>query len=207
MFTSGFVWFQPPELRSGGQLTVVTNQRVKHLYWGEPERRKKASLLSSLTVLAAENRTAVTPPRHPATSPRLPQHECRRSERPGQLGAEAHRGDPPPAVRRRGAALPGARCHRHRRRGQGRSCPGFIDTGSAVWKQPKGDEERTVNQTHICLATCFRLAPVFIGLIHQISTGHWWKFKWEKHECNVHACIRGLCWVAIELSICCGMKD
>lgn len=58
----------------------------------------------------------------PALRPRLPgllQYECRCSERPGQLGAEAHWGDPPSALRRRGTAVPGARCHCGHRRGKG----------------------------------------------------------------------------------------
>lgn len=71
------------------------------------------------------------PPPSPDNRPRLPasrRDECRRSERPGQLGAEAHRGDPPPAVRRRGAALR----HRQRRRGQGRVRWGCTETGLVV---------------------------------------------------------------------------
>lgn len=89
-------------------------------------------------------------PRHPATFSRLLQDECRRSERPGQLGAEAHRGDPQPAVRRRGVPL----SHRQRRRGQGRVCWGCTETGFAVWEQP-GDVERTVSQSKLCTLTCF----------------------------------------------------
>lgn len=56
------------------------------------------------------------PPSHPIPGHVFPQDECRRSERPGQLWAEAHRGDHPPAVRRRGAAL----TQRQRRRRQGK---------------------------------------------------------------------------------------
>lgn len=81
---------------------------------------KKSLLVSTLSRGEPDNRYT----RYPVTSSRLLQDECRRSERPGQLGAEAHRGDHPPAVRRRGAALN----HRQRRRGQGKSLSGVLTT-------------------------------------------------------------------------------
>lgn len=55
-------------------------------------------------------------PLPPAPSPLLPQDECWCSQRPGQLRAETHHRDPPPAVRRRGAAL----CPGQHRGGQGK---------------------------------------------------------------------------------------
>lgn len=112
MFTSGFVLFNFRSCAVGvswqlwptSGCNIATEETVK----GE-----NSLPLSVVTVSAAENRTVVTP-RYPDTSSRLPQDECRCSQGPGQLGAEAHHGDPPPAVRSRRAAL------RHRRRGQGR---------------------------------------------------------------------------------------
>lgn len=88
------------QLTVGGQLADVNIPTG-----GEPERRRKKTPHRPVsTHRAAENRAAVTPDTRPRP-PAFPQDECRRSERPGQLGAEAHRGDHPPAVRRRGAAL------------------------------------------------------------------------------------------------------
>lgn len=112
---------------------------------------------------AAENRAAVTPDTRPRP-PAFQQDECRRSERPGQLGAEAHRGDHPPAVRRRGAPL----TQRQRRRRQGKKNlpvkpvneenlnvrPGRVRVGSVlkyrVHKTSEATEVRWTNQCSVC---------------------------------------------------------
>lgn len=89
---------------------------MNHRYQGDPERRISLPLTTFTRGQAHCRR-----PRSPAASCRLLYDECQRSQRPGQLRAEAHHRDHPPAVHRRGAALD----LRQRWRGEGTVCWGL----------------------------------------------------------------------------------
>lgn len=105
--------------------------RRPRLDWGVGERREPERGLKNTAQQAAEKRADVPP--EPPAEPRPPvrlHDERRRPERPGQLGAEAHRGDHPPAVCCRGAAL----TRRQRWRRQGKIMP---------WKPERGKGKNT----------------------------------------------------------------
>lgn len=98
---------------------------MKHRYQGNLERR-----ISLLVTTFACGEADCRRPRYPAASSGLLYDECQRSERPGQLGAETHHRDHPPAIHRRGAALD----LRQRWRGEGTVCWEIHDRAE-TWRQ------------------------------------------------------------------------